>query len=116
VLEALRLDPAELRERTERLAARIDGRVVEHDGRVGGGGGAEVPLPGWAIALDAELASPLRTGQPAVVTTVRDGECLLDLRCIPQAEEEQLLAAVAAARARLGQRGEASASTRSATR
>ena len=83
VLEALRTDPDALRERTARLAAELDGTVVPHDGRVGGGGGAEVPLPGWAISLEAELAGPLRTGDPALVTTVHGGQCLLDLRCLP---------------------------------
>ncbi|WP_394215536.1 L-seryl-tRNA(Sec) selenium transferase [Brachybacterium vulturis] len=101
VLEALRQDPAALRERTELLAARIGGRVLAHDGRVGGGGGAEVPLPGWALALEPELAAPLRIGEPAVVATVRDGDCLLDLRCVPGDEDERLVRAVATARGRL---------------
>src|SRR5699024_11373945 len=76
VLEALRTDPVALRERNARLAQRLGGRLVPHDGRVGGGGGAEVPLPGWAVALEEERAPPLRTGEPAVVATVRDGDCL----------------------------------------
>ena len=98
VLEALRTDPVALRERTARLAQRLGGELVPHDGRVGGGGGAEVPLPGWAVALEEELAPPLRTGEPAVVATVRDGDCLLDLRCVPAEEDETLVRAVAAAR------------------
>ncbi|MDN6303815.1 MAG: L-seryl-tRNA(Sec) selenium transferase, partial [Brachybacterium sp.] len=57
---------------------------------------------GWAIALDNELAAPLRTGEPAVVATVRDGECLLDLRCLPADEDERLARAVATAREHLG--------------
>ncbi|WP_193107425.1 L-seryl-tRNA(Sec) selenium transferase [Brachybacterium sp. FME24] len=101
VLESLRLDPDELRERTAQLAACLGGRLIEHEGRVGGGGGAEVPLPGWALALEAELADPLRTGEPAVVATVRDGACLLDLRCIPPADDGRLIAAVESARAAL---------------
>lgn len=103
VLKALRQDPAALRERTERLAVQLGGRVLAHEGRVGGGGGAEVPLPGWALALEPELAAPLRTGEPAVVATVRDGDCLLDLRCVPAAEDAHLVLAVAAARGRLQQ-------------
>ena len=101
VLESLRQDPDALQERTGRLAEQIGGRVVAHEGRVGGGGGAEVPLPGWALALEAELAGPRRTGDPAVVATVRDGDCLLDLRCIPETEDELLAGAVDAARTRL---------------
>ncbi|MGO1198479.1 MAG: L-seryl-tRNA(Sec) selenium transferase [Dermabacteraceae bacterium] len=102
VLDALRRDPETLRERTAQLADRLGGRLVPHEGRVGGGGGAGVPLPGWAIALDTELAAPLRTGEPAVVATVRDGECLLDLRCLPADEDERLARAVATAREHLG--------------
>lgn len=97
VLAALRTEPDALRARTERVAARLGAPVVEHDGRVGGGGGAEVPLPGWAVALDEDLAAPLRTGTPAVVGTVREGTCLLDLRCIPETDEDALVEAVLAA-------------------
>lgn len=100
VLAALRIDPETLRERTMRVAERLDSPMVEHDGRVGGGGGAEVPLPGWAISLDPQLAAPLRTGDPSVVGTVRDGACLLDLRCVPEKDDDALVAAVLAARER----------------
>ncbi|MCS6712291.1 L-seryl-tRNA(Sec) selenium transferase [Brachybacterium sp. EF45031] len=101
VRRALRTDPEDLRMRTEAVAARIrrhtglEATVVPHDGRVGGGGGAEVPLPGWAVRLPGALAAPLRTGRPAVVGTVRDGGLLLDLRCVPEDQEEQLLEALA---------------------
>lgn len=104
VLAALRTDPETLRERTDALAARLGGRTVAHDGRVGGGGGAEVPLPGWAIALEEELAAELRTGDPAVVGTVQGSACLLDLRCVPAEHEDTLVGAVAAARERLRDR------------
>ena len=64
-----------------------------------------MPLPGWAIALEQELAAPLRTGDPAVVGTVQGGACLLDLRCVPAEREEDLVAAVGAARELLRSRG-----------
>ena len=101
VTGALHTDAQHLHDRTAALARRIGGRVVPHDGRVGGGGGAEVPLPGWALALEEELAAPLRTGDPAVVGTLRGGQLLLDLRCVPQTAQAQLAGAVEAARDRL---------------
>ena len=42
-------------------------------------------------------------GDPAVVATVRDGDCLLDLRCVPVSEDERLVRAVTTARAVLAQ-------------
>lgn len=91
---ALHPDPALLRHRTEQLAARIGGTVVPHDGRVGGGGAPGVPLPGWAVELPEQLAEPLRRGDPAIVARVHGGRCLIDLRCIPEEEDERLIAAV----------------------
>ncbi|MEH0108177.1 L-seryl-tRNA(Sec) selenium transferase [Tersicoccus sp. MR15.9] len=94
-------DPARLRERAERLAGALGAPVVQHDGRVGGGGAPGVPLPSWAVRLDEAVALPLRTGRPAVLPRVHDGACLLDLRCIPEADDGRLLAAVQAALATL---------------
>ncbi|OMH23410.1 L-seryl-tRNA(Sec) selenium transferase [Tersicoccus phoenicis] len=87
-------DPTRLRERAERIAAAVNAPVVPHDGRVGGGGAPGLPLPGWAVRLDEAIAVHLRTGSPAVLPRVHDGACLLDLRCIPEADDERLLAAV----------------------
>lgn len=96
-----RADSGELRRRAEVLADRVGGRVRAHDGVVGGGGAPGVLLPGWAVALPQELALPLRQGDPAVVGRVEGGELLLDLRCVPSAQDtavaEVVLAAVAGA-------------------
>src|SRR5699024_10476451 len=54
----------------------IAAAVVAHAGRVGGGGGTGVGLPGWALALPEAAAAPLRTGTPAVVGRVHEGRCL----------------------------------------
>ena len=97
VRDALHADADELRVRTERLAAAVGGRVVPHEGRVGGGGGVEVPLRGWAVALPESLAFALRTGSPAVLPRVADGACLVDLRCIPAADDARLEDAIRAA-------------------
>ncbi len=100
---ALHADADRLRERAELLAAGISSAaetqadVVPHDGRVGGGGAPGVPLAGWAVRLPASLAAPLRTGDPAVLPRVHGGACLLDLRCVPEADDQRLLGAVLAA-------------------
>lgn len=107
VIDALHADAEQLKERTEAFAARLRAAVpheasriavVEHEGRVGGGGGAEVPLRGWAVTLAAPVADALRTprahGIVPVVGTVRDDLCLLDLRCIAAHDERDLFDAV----------------------
>jgi L-seryl-tRNA(Ser) seleniumtransferase len=101
VTQALHADPDRLRSRAERLATALGASVVAHDGRVGGGGAPGVPLPGWAVRLPEAAAEALRTGDPAVLPRVHDGACLLDLRCIPEADDDRLLAAARAALAGL---------------
>ncbi|HWC22120.1 MAG TPA: L-seryl-tRNA(Sec) selenium transferase [Flexivirga sp.] len=94
---ALHADRDRLRARAEALAAAVGGSVVEHDGRVGGGGAPGVPLPGWAVALPDTVAPALRTGDPAVLPRVHNGRCLIDLRCVPEADDARLTDAVRAA-------------------
>lgn len=119
VREALAADPAMLRRRTEALAARVHDLtgerfdVIEHEGRVGGGGGVGVPLAGWALTLPVQLASPLRLGRPAVLPRTRDQMCLVDLRCIPATEDASLAAAIAAALANSGDSQTATEATQS---
>lgn len=109
VAAALHADPEQLRQRTERLAEAVGAAVIAHDGRVGGGGAPGVPLPGWAVQLPEDLARPLRTGDPVVLPRVHDGACLLDLRCVPEADEARLLAAVRDAQARAAEPARADA-------
>lgn len=90
----LHADPARLRHRTETLAAAVGGEVVEHDGRVGGGGAPGHPLPGYAVSLPAELAPWLRAGDPVVLPRVHQGACLLDLRCVPESDDPRITTAV----------------------
>jgi L-seryl-tRNA(Ser) seleniumtransferase len=97
VTTALHADPDRLRDRAERLGAAVGAPVVAHDGRVGGGGAPGMPLPGWAVRLPEAAAPLLRTGRPAVLPRVHDRACLVDLRCVPESEDERLRAAVQAA-------------------
>jgi L-seryl-tRNA(Ser) seleniumtransferase len=94
VVQALHADIGELQRRTERLAAALGVPVVAHDGRVGGGGAPGFALPGWALRLPEGLAGPLRTGDPAVLPRVHNGSCLLDLRCVPEGDDDRILEAV----------------------
>lgn len=101
VTQYLHADLDQLRLRAQELGDALGFPVVAHDGRVGGGGAPGVPLSGWAIRLPTEIARPLRLGDPAVLTRVHDGACLLDLRCIPEADDTRVLDAV---RVALGQK------------
>ena len=91
VRDALHADPDELHRRTVRLAESVGTDVVAHEGRVGGGGGADVALAGWAISLEERFAKPLRTGNPAILPRVTEGRCLLDLRCVPAEADDLVL-------------------------
>ena len=93
VAAALRVDA---RARTEALAAALGADVVPHAGAVGGGGAPGQELPGWAVALPAALAAPLRA--EGVVGRVLDGRLLLDLRAVPADRDADVLAAVRAVR------------------
>lgn len=81
-------DPGQLRERTERLAAAVGAEVVESSGRVGGGGAPGLELPGFAVALSESVAARLRTHRPAVLARIERGRCLVDLRCVPDADDD----------------------------
>jgi L-seryl-tRNA(Ser) seleniumtransferase len=105
VVQALHGDADRLRARAERLADAVGAVVVPHDGRVGGGGAPGVPLPGWAVRLPEAAAAVLRRGDPAVLPRVHNGACLVDLRCVPEADDDRLLAAVSAALAALDTQG-----------
>lgn len=96
VQQALHLDPACHRARTEAIAAAVGGEVVDHAGRVGGGGAPEYPLPGVAVSLPEELAPKLRQHTPPVVARQHQGRCLIDVRCVPETQDEVLIAAIRA--------------------
>jgi L-seryl-tRNA(Ser) seleniumtransferase len=101
----LHADPARLRKRCEALLAgladdpELAGRcaVQPSDGAVGGGGGPGLRLTGWALALPVRFAELLRAGEPAVVGRLERDRCLLDLRCVPEADDPAVLAAIRAA-------------------
>ncbi len=98
---ALSADPAILRERAVEMCGVLGGggvlaEVVPSDGVVGGGGAPGRVLPGWAVALPAAWAVPLRLGRPPVIGRVERGRLLLDLRCVPAERDADVGAAVLA--------------------
>ena len=90
----IRADGSWLRQRAERLGRAVGAPVVPHDGRVGGGGAPGVRLPGWAVRLPADTAARLRVGTPPVLARVHGGHCLVDVRCVPEADDDRLAAAL----------------------
>jgi len=96
---ALHLKSEMLKQRCERLAAAVGAEVVESSGAVGGGGAPGLLLSGWAVALPPELARRLRTGEPPVIGRIFGGRLLVDLRCVPAADDEAVAAAIRCARA-----------------
>ena len=96
VQDALHLDPQNHRERTEVIAQAVGAEVVPHDGRVGGGGAPEYPLPGYAVSLPEHYADALRRQDPPVVGRVHQGRCLVDIRCVPADHDATVIAAIKA--------------------
>ena len=74
----------------------VGGEVEETVARVGGG--APPPSPSFACAVEEELATALRQGEPPVIGVVRDGRLLLDCRTLSDAEIDEVSAAVVSAR------------------
>ena len=98
VAQALHASAEDLLLRTRSLAEALGREVVPVDGRVGGGGAPGVPLPGHAVEVPvdavARLRQPSSSSVAAVVARVEGGRGLVDLRCIPAASDEALLAAL----------------------
>lgn len=96
VQDALHLDAQTHRERTEAIAQAVGAEVVPHDGRVGGGGAPEYPLPGFAVSLPEPYADALRRQNPPVVGRVHQGRCLVDIRCVPADHDAAVISAIKA--------------------
>ncbi len=92
-------EPVEpVRERAERLAHLVDGRVEETVGRVGGGALPLAELQSFACAVEDELATPLRAAEPPVIGVVRDGSLLLDCRTLSDSDVDDVARSVLACR------------------
>jgi L-seryl-tRNA(Ser) seleniumtransferase len=96
VATALATTPDVLLARARRMADAIGevARATPSQGRVGGGGAPGVPIPSAAVTLPAELAAPLRLGEPAVVGHVHDGRLHLDLLTVADELDQVVVEAV----------------------
>ena len=94
----MRADAAALCARCNALAAAVRdavrAEVVPCESAVGGGGAPGVRLPSWAVALPAEFAARLRIGTPAVVGRIEHDRCVLDLRCVPEPDDDRVAEAI----------------------
>lgn len=100
---------AELKRRVEAFAGWVRAipgislGIWEDESFVGGGSLPDVSVPTMVLGLSAanlsetEFAARLRTGAPAVLARVQDGRVLIDLRCVPERQEAELLGALTAA-------------------
>jgi L-seryl-tRNA(Ser) seleniumtransferase len=95
------------RRRAEALAARLqtisglsDVRAVEDIAYIGGGSLPDQASPTWVVEIqakglsDTELALRLRCGEHPVVSRVRDGKVVLDVRTILDHQETPLVETV----------------------
>jgi L-seryl-tRNA(Ser) seleniumtransferase len=97
VWDALEADPDRLRARCDALVAGLPeglGTTVPADGVVGGGGAPGHTLPGWAVALPETYAAALREQARPVLARVEHGQCLVDLRCIPETADAVVAQAI----------------------
>lgn len=78
-------------------AAGVDAGTGASDSVVGGGGAPGVTLPSAALTVPAGLAPLLRTGTTPVLARVHQDRALLDLRSVPDEDDETVAAAVLAA-------------------
>jgi L-seryl-tRNA(Ser) seleniumtransferase len=84
--------------RAEKLVAELSvdvpAEAVASVAAVGGGGAPGVEIPSAAVSLPADLAEPLRLGEPPVVGYVARGRLLLDLLTVPPDQDRVLAEAV----------------------
>jgi L-seryl-tRNA(Ser) seleniumtransferase len=98
VWEALEADPEQLRVRCEAVVTALPdaarASTVPADGVVGGGGAPGVRLPGWAVALPEAYSALLRSQPHPVLARVERGQCLVDLRCVPPGQDDEVVRAI----------------------
>jgi L-seryl-tRNA(Ser) seleniumtransferase len=92
-----------IRARADRLLQQLQAKSASADAfsvqavasASGGGALPEIAVPSWAVAVRAanpdDVSRQLRLGSPAVLSRVKDGSVLIDLRTVLPRDEEALL-------------------------
>ncbi len=96
--------PAEIRERAERVAAKLSGfevTMAESESAIGGGSTPGQALSTWVIKLNVRnpraFERRLRSAPVPVIARIQQDKIVFDLRTVAAEEEESLVAAVIAA-------------------
>lgn len=100
-LRMMQLSKAEIRQRAEKIIAKIDSKMLnaellDGESLIGGGSAPSAVLPTTLIAITAkklsasELAAQLRRADTPIIARVEDGRVLLDLRTVFPAQDEVL--------------------------
>ena len=94
---------AELKTRAAALCRTLSGHgvqaaTVDLDGAAGGGSMPGTPIPGAGIAVRVDRpelwSASLRVGEPPVVTVIRQGQLVLDLRTVLPDQDQVLVQAL----------------------
>jgi L-seryl-tRNA(Ser) seleniumtransferase len=93
-LRMIRTSADEIRERAEKLRARVPGlEVIEGRSVAGGGSTPDQTLATWLLAIPGNAVAierSLRTGEPAVIARIEDDRAVIDLRTVFPEEEDDL--------------------------
>ena len=101
VWQAISMRASVLEARARSVAALTGTETVELGSTVGGGSLPGEILPSFGVALAGRsadrLLTTLRRGRPAVIGRIQDGRVVIDLRTVPPARDQDLVAAIEAA-------------------
>jgi L-seryl-tRNA(Ser) seleniumtransferase len=95
-LKMLRMNADEIRERAEKLRARVPMlEIIEGRSVAGGGSTPDQTLPTWLLAISGdavEIEKKLRAKN--IIARIENGRVVLDLRTVFPSEEEELVKAL----------------------
>jgi L-seryl-tRNA(Ser) seleniumtransferase len=93
-LRMIRMSADQIRERAERMRARVPQLAIISGRSVAGGGSTpDQSLSTWLLALEGDAVAAegaLRSGDPPVIARIEDDRLVLDLRTVFPEEEDEL--------------------------